>query len=655
MSVPEFEGAASGVPNSAREAAFNPAPRRLHRVCTFARELGRMGVSEADALDEIEDAIFANGLLPADRASQSRAWRVGLDAAQAAYAAGAREATFAMAVAALADASGDPIAAVRPLMASAALFATDEDVTDALGLVWADAFISAVRKAIATGEPEWTARAEDEEVALRFELEGWARLQAKRAADTLLAEADDEPALVEALMAVHPLVTRQIATDVAVRALKRHTQPPQPRYEPDAEELYSGGWREPDSEAVALHERAAAVLGARAMDAPAAAVLQSDERAGGLDLADPANWRNPPAKLFGTLRSIDFDPTLESRPPSWLVKGIAPRAGLGLLYGESGAGKTFLAIHAALSVAWGLPFFGHRAKQGGVLYVAAEGGSSVLPRIRAANDVLGGAVAASRLSGQHPTRAPLRIVTEAPNLSRDGDAKPLVRTIRQAQLDFEAAGHRLALVVVDTWHAAMGGGDENSAADAGAALAPLRDASEAGGFLTLILHHPGKDVERGPRGSNAVMAAVDAAIELRVPGFEGAKPKSGAMRKATVIKMRDGESGETFSYRLPTVQIGADEDGDPWTTCIVQPCAEPKLDEDGLTPAEREFMNVMRAALGEARGDRVQVREVRLRFYAGRADAKPDARRIAFNRALASALKADRIGVDDTEEWAWLN
>jgi hypothetical protein len=66
------------------------------------------------------------------------------------------------------------------------------------------------------------------------------------------------------------------------------------------------------------------------------------ERVSGLDLNDPESWNDPanmPAKSAGRLRAIDFDPSIESRPPSWLVKGIAPRTGLGLLYGEGGAGK----------------------------------------------------------------------------------------------------------------------------------------------------------------------------------------------------------------------------------------------------------------------------------------------------------------------------
>jgi hypothetical protein len=354
------------------------------------------------------------------------------------------------------------------------------------------------------------------------------------------------------------------------------------------------------------------------------------------------------------LATIDFDPNAEFVPPSWLAKGLLPRKGIGLLFGESGAGKSFAAIHAALCVAWGQPLFEKKVKQGGVLYVAAEGGSSVAGRFRAANDAMGAAVAAARLSGERPERAPVRIVTETPDLSRDGDPKALLRTITDAAHDFEDAGHPLALVVVDTWHAAMGGADENSAADAGAALKPLRDAAEFGGFHFLIVHHPGKDSERGARGSNALPAAADAIIAVTVPGFEGAKGKpSDAMRRATITKMRDGEAGGEFCYRLPVVEMGVDEDGDPITTCRVEPCHAPKLDDDGLSKTDRELLDVMQAAIAESGHERVSVKEVRLRFYASRPDAKPDAKRKAFNRALSAATKAGRVVVDEAEEWAW--
>jgi len=365
----------------------------------------------------------------------------------------------------------------------------------------------------------------------------------------------------------------------------------------------------------------------------------------------------------GELAFIDFDPSEDAPPPAWLAKGLLPRAGIGLLFGESGAGKSFAAIHAALSVAWGLPLFGAKVDRGAVLYIAAEGGKSVMRRFKAADRELAGAVAAANLTRPTGTpalkRAPLRIVTEAPDLSREGDALPLVRTIERAQAEFAADGHRLALVIIDTWHAALGGGEENSAADTGHALKPLIAQAERGDFLALIVSHPGKDTDRGVRGSNALPAAADAIIAIRVPGHEGAKAKpSTATRRAVVTKMRDGEAGREFAYRLNIVETGMDSDGDPVTTCVVLPADLPNVDSEGLSPADREFLGCVVAAMQERDG-RATTGEVRMRFDAklreAKPDGKPDARRMAWKRALERALESKRVESDEHEQFLWID
>lgn len=365
-------------------------------------------------------------------------------------------------------------------------------------------------------------------------------------------------------------------------------------------------------------------------------------------------WRR--LNIAPRLRAVDFDPNVETVPPSWLVKGIVTKVGLGLLFGESAAGKTFLAIHLALCVAWGLPFFGRKVKQGGVVYVAAEGGASVLVRFKAAEKALDPVINAENLTrraqGLPPLqRAPIRVITEAPNLSRDGSAAPLVATVEDAADAITAQGHRLALVIGDTWHAMLAGAEENSAADTGEALRPLREMSEAEGFTTLFLHHPGKDLDRGARGSNALPAAMDTMIELRVPGFEGQKPKSGATRRVTVVKVRDGEAGAIFSYRLPVVQVGVDEDGEPWTTCVVEPVNEPSGELDGLSATDRDLMAAFERVATEGRADFARMREA---FRAGRPKANPEAVRKAFRRAFEAAIRAERLAVDADERWVSL-
>lgn len=401
-------------------------------------------------------------------------------------------------------------------------------------------------------------------------------------------------------------------------------------------------WETPEPEADTEEDRRLTPAEARAeCDA---AIARSRETAG-----------MPPLPV---LRWVDYTRGATYSPPSWLVKNVLPGRGLGLIYGESSAGKTFLAVHASLCVAWGVPFFGRRAKPGGVLYIAAEGGSGVLPRFDAAEHVLEGAIAAAHLTGSRDpavARAPIRIVTEAPNLSREGDTAPLIRTIRATAVDFERLGFPLAVVIVDTLHAALGGGDENSAADMGHALKPLKDAVEEMNLFALIVHHPGKALERGARGSGSLPAAVDTSIELHVPGCTGpgAKP-AGMMRCATVVKQRDGAVGESLHYRLPVTTIGVDEDGEPWTTCTVQPCDPPKLDDDGLSKTDRNLIDAVRATLAEERGERARFEVARLRFFNLLGEKTAAAKRQAWGRALKIARDAGRIETDDHDLQIWI-
>jgi hypothetical protein len=359
-----------------------------------------------------------------------------------------------------------------------------------------------------------------------------------------------------------------------------------------------------------------------------------------------------PLDLRPRLRSVSYSADAELTLISWLVKGLFPRTGLAMLVGESSAGKTFLAVLLALCVAYGLPFFGRRTKQGGVIFVAAEAGASVLTRLRAAERALQAAVNAMALTmGHAPTRAPIVVVTEAPNLSKGGSTIPFAATIEDAVRVIHAAGHEPGLLAIDTLHASMGGGDENSAADAAAVLNPVRQIAEQLGCLGLFLHHPGKDTERGARGSSAFRAAMDAEISLEAVGCVGARAKAtGALRRATVTKMRDGEAGGSFAYRLNVVEVGQDEDGEPLTTCTVEPVVEPALDEDGLSGTDRDLMAAFDKTAVDGRGS---TQELRQAFYARRPKSGPEANRKAYGRAFAAALKAGRLGTDANEWSVW--
>ena len=68
----------------------------------------------------------------------------------------------------------------------------------------------------------------------------------------------------------------------------------------------------------------------------------------------------------------------------WLIDDMIPEHTTGLIVGESGAGKTFVALHLAGSLAVGKPFFGKKINaRGGTVYVCAEGSFSIHDRLRA--------------------------------------------------------------------------------------------------------------------------------------------------------------------------------------------------------------------------------------------------------------------------------
>src|SRR5947209_2234743 len=76
---------------------------------------------------------------------------------------------------------------------------------------------------------------------------------------------------------------------------------------------------------------------------------------------------------------------LLSRPsPQWLVERMIGIATLVLLHAPPNVGKTFLALYIALAIANDLRCFGDRnAREGCVVYVAAEGGAQLKRRLQA--------------------------------------------------------------------------------------------------------------------------------------------------------------------------------------------------------------------------------------------------------------------------------
>lgn len=107
----------------------------------------------------------------------------------------------------------------------------------------------------------------------------------------------------------------------------------------------------------------------------------------------------------------------------------------------------------------------------------------------------------------------------------------------------------------------MPGGDENGSSAMGAVLEACSLISDTSGGLTLLVHHVGKDPDRGARGHSSLIAAVDASLVV---------VRSAKGRFWEAKKVKDGLDGTRGDFELESVTLGKDADGDEVSSCVVR-------------------------------------------------------------------------------------
>jgi hypothetical protein len=121
--------------------------------------------------------------------------------------------------------------------------------------------------------------------------------------------------------------------------------------------------------------------------------------------------------------------------------------------------------------------------------------------------------------------------------------------------------------IVDRYRYAIprdGGRQENAPDDMGSFVANCDRLRLSTGAHILVVHHSGKDNARGARGHSLLKAAADTEIAVE-------KNELSSVITATVAKQRDHRIGDPFAFRLIPVEVGTDENGEPVTSCVVEP------------------------------------------------------------------------------------
>jgi hypothetical protein len=270
---------------------------------------------------------------------------------------------------------------------------------------------------------------------------------------------------------------------------------------------------------------------------------------------------------------------------AWWVKQVLPQAGLAVVYGASGSGKSFVMLDLGMCIARGLPWRGLRVRQGRVAYIAAEGSGGFRKRI----------TAYAQQHGLDLTGVPMTVLNAAPNLMEAKDSAAVAAAIQ--------ASGGADIVVVDTFAQVMPGANENAGEDVGKALGHCKRIHEATGALVVLVHHSGKDAGRGARGWSGLRAACDAELEV-------VKTETGA-RYLRLSKSKDGEDGLEWGFELQQVQLGVDEDLDPITSCVVAEAVvnKAKAIDKKLGPRERAVVDAFQV-LAEAQTQGIEVEGV---------------------------------------------
>ena len=308
----------------------------------------------------------------------------------------------------------------------------------------------------------------------------------------------------------------------------------------------------------------------------------------------------------------------------YFIKGVLDRVALGMSFGEPGSGKSFLLTDMALAIARGVPWNGHRVRQARVVYISLEGHTGINRRLAAYAEFHAVDLSAIPFA---PLKTRLSLLD-----------KKDVLALAQAVTGAGGAD----LIVIDTLAQATPGGNENSSEDMGKALWSAQELGRTTGAMVLLVHHSGKDSTKGARGWSGAKGAVDVELEVL---------RDGDRRTVKLSKVKDGRDGHEIPFSLQTVQLGADQDGDEISSCVVsttpgaRPVRQPKGD------AQRLVLSVLRDLADMCEDDEpvhlyALINNAVAQMPFDQTQGKRDSRRTTISRAVDSLQRQNFIAIE---------
>lgn len=259
------------------------------------------------------------------------------------------------------------------------------------------------------------------------------------------------------------------------------------------------------------------------------------------------------AIIRGTDLHTQFLSTLDQ---SWAIKDILPEgAGLSVIYGKPGSYKSFIALDMAASMAAGISWQGKETRHKRVLYFAAEGQHGLLKRLEA-----------WRQHHDITSLDDLDVMPMACMLDNPQEVLQLMDALAEEE-------HLPEVVFMDTLARSMAG-DENTKTDMGKVIETVDMIRRETGAQIILIHHAGKDVTKGLRGSGSLEGATEVIFKTEV------------MEDKQVMlineRQKDAEAVGDMVFSMEVIDTGfLTHDGDEVTSLV------PVIDTDGTNANKR--------------------------------------------------------------------
>jgi len=270
------------------------------------------------------------------------------------------------------------------------------------------------------------------------------------------------------------------------------------------------------------------------------------------ELADVEPWqieKLPSQAARGDQRFTHISDIEFSNEANDFIEGLLNKGEVSAIVAPSGVGKSFFALDIGSCVAMGRNWRGREVEQGGVLYVCLEGDGGFKRRIKAFQN-----------EGLLSEDCPFYLDTHSLSLLNEDDHAQFISAV----MALVEKHDEIMLIMIDTFARATAGAEENSSQYMTQAMQAAKTIADSIEAHVCLIHHTGKNADRGARGSSSFYASLDTEITL------SKHEKDASIIVAQTTKQKDFPFPEEFQFSLKPVDLGSDTRDRPLSSCVVE-------------------------------------------------------------------------------------